>query len=107
MSFILHETKGHLFSYLNTGQYEILDEVSTGKAQLPEEFFIGFPPYRLLNILKVLDTETMELYVGGEKSIAYVKGSEYEFLICPTHIKAENKKAAEKLILTEFISKMG
>lgn len=101
-SLILHGANERLFSYLNTGQYEILDEISTGKAELPEKFFIGFSPCQLLNILKVLDTKTIELHVGNEKSIAYVKEREYDFLICPTCIIPEDKKAAEKLILTGF-----
>lgn len=102
VSLILHESDRRLFSYANTGKHEILDEVSSGQIRLPEEFFIGFYPSPLLDILKVLDSKTIELYVATEKSLAYVKENEYEFLICPGIIKPEDKERIEKLITTDF-----
>lgn len=102
ITLILHKSNDHLFSYANTGQCEILDEVSSGQAKLPEGLFIGFYPSPLLDILKVLDSEIIELYVANEKSLAYVKENEYEFLICPGIIKTEDKERIEKLITTDF-----
>lgn len=102
ISLVMHGANGRLFSYMNAGRYEIFDEVSTGKTELPEGFFIGFAPYLLLDILKVLDTKTIKLYVANEKLPAYIKENGYEFLICPATVKPEDKETVKKLITTGF-----
>lgn len=96
---ILNGADGRLFTYLNTGRYEILDELSTGEAELPEDFFISFFLCQLQNILKVMNGETVELYMESDRLNVYAKEGEYSFLICPTRIKPEDKEAVKKLIL--------
>lgn len=100
-SLIFHKLGGRLFSHFDSGRYEILDEIDVDKMELPEHFFFGFTPCKVLDILKVLDTETMTLHIENEKSCAYIQGNEYSFLICAAHITPDNKEAVRKCIHAE------
>lgn len=91
-----HAENGNLYSYAGTIKYEAFDEIEV-KEKPEKDFYIGFNPNFLVNVMSIVDSEYPIFYGTKEVCPWIIKGDTYSFLILPVSIKDEKLKAEEKI----------
>ena len=99
-----HAENGNLYSYASTTRYEAFDEIEVKeKAQLmtydktEKDFYIGFNPSFLVDIMSIVDSEYPVFYGTKEVCPWIIKGDTYSFLILPVNIKDVKVKAEKRI----------
>lgn len=91
-----HAENGNLYSYASTTRYEAFDEIEV-KEKPEKDFYIGFNPSFLVDIMSIVDSEYPVFYGTKEVCPWIIKGDTYSFLILPVNIKDVKVKAEEKI----------
>lgn len=91
-----HAENGNLYSYASTTRYEAFDEIEV-KEKPEKDFYIGFNPSFLVDIMSIVDSEYPIFYGTKEVCPWIIKGDTYSFLILPVNIKDVKVKAEEKI----------
>lgn len=91
-----HAENGNLYSYAGTIKYEAFDEIEV-KEKPEKNFYIGFNPNFLVDVMSIVDSEYPIFYGTKEVCPWIIKGDTYSFLILPVSIKDEKLKAEEKI----------
>lgn len=91
-----HAENGNLYSYAGTIKYEAFDEIEV-KEKPEKDFYIGFNPNFLVDVMSIVDSEYPISYGTKEVCPWIIKGDTYSFLILPVSIKDEKLKAEEKI----------
>lgn len=91
-----HAENGNLYSYAGTIKYEAFDEIEV-KEKPEKDFYIGFNPNFLVDVMSIVDSEYPIFYGTKEVCLWIIKGDTYSFLILPVSIKDEKLKAEEKI----------
>jgi DNA polymerase-3 subunit beta len=91
-----HAENGNLYSYASTTRYEAFDEIEV-KEKPEKDFYIGFNPNFLVDIMSIVDSEYPVFYGTKEVCPWIINGDTYSFLILPVNIKDVKVKAEEKI----------
>ena len=91
-----HAENGNLYSYASTTRYEALDEIEV-KEKPEKDFYIGFNPSFLVDIMSIVDSEYPVFYGTKEVCPWIIKGDTYSFLILPVNIKDVKVKAEKRI----------
>lgn len=91
-----HAENGNLYSYASTTRYEAFDEIEV-KEKPEKDFYIGFNPNFLVDIMSIVDSEYPVFYDTKEVCSWIINGDTYSFLILPVNIKDVKVKAEEKI----------
>lgn len=91
-----HAENGNLYSYASTTRYEAFDEIEV-KQKPEKDFYIGFNPNFLVDVMSIVDSEYPIFYGTKEVCPWIIKGDTYSFLILPVNIKDVKVKAEEKI----------
>lgn len=87
---------GNLYSYASTTRYEAFDEIEV-KEKPEKDFYIGFNPNFLVDIMSIVDSEYPVFYGTKEVCPWIIKGDTYSFLILPVNIKDVKVKAEKRI----------
>lgn len=93
---MFHAENGNLYSYASTMRYEAFDEIEVKEKPI-KDFYIGFNPSFLVDVMSIVDSEYPVFYGTKEVCPWIIKGDTYSFLIMPVSIKDEKLKAEEKI----------
>lgn len=91
-----HAENGNLYSYASTTRYEAFDEIEV-KEKPEKDFYIGFNPNFLVDVMSIVDSEYPIFYGTKEVCPWIIKGDTYSFLILPVNIKDVKVKAEKKI----------
>lgn len=91
-----HAENGNLYSYASTTRYEAFDEIEV-KEKPEKDFYIGFNPSFLVDIMSIVDSEYPVFYGTKEVCQWIIKGDTYSFLILPVNIKDVKVKAEKRI----------
>lgn len=91
-----HAENGNLYSYASTTRYEAFDEIEV-KEKPEKDFYIGFNPSFLVDIMSIVDSEYPVFYGTKEVCPWIIKGDTYSFLILPVNIKDVKVKAEKRI----------
>lgn len=91
-----HAENGNLYPYASTTRYEAFDEIEV-KEKPEKDFYIGFNPNFLVDIMSIVDSEYPVFYGTKEVCPWIINGDTYSFLILPVNIKDVKVKAEEKI----------
>ena len=91
-----HAENGNLYSYASTTRYEAFDEIEV-KEKPEKDFYIGFNPSFLVDIMSIVDSEYLIFYGTKEVCPWIIKGDTYSFLILPVNIKDVKVKAEKRI----------
>ncbi len=95
-----HAENGNLYSYASTTRYEAFDEIEV-KEKPEKDFYIGFNPNFLVDVMSIVDSEYPIFYGTKEVCPWIIKGDTYSFLILPVNIKDVKVKAEKRI--TKYI----
>lgn len=91
-----HAENGNLYSYASTTRYEAFDEIEV-KEKPEKDFYIGFNPNFLVDVMSIVDSEYPIFYGTKEVCPWTIKGDTYSFLILPVNIKDVKVKAEKRI----------
>lgn len=91
-----HAENGNLYSYASTTRYEAFDGIEV-KEKPEKDFYIGFNPSFLVDIMSIVDSEYPVFYGTKEVCPWIIKGDTYSFLILPVNIKDVKVKAEKRI----------
>lgn len=91
-----HAENGNLYSYASTTRYEAFDEIEV-KEKPEKDFYIGFNPSFLVDIMSIVDSEYPVFYGTKEVCPWIIKEDTYSFLILPVNIKDVKVKAEKRI----------
>lgn len=91
-----HAENGNLYSYASTTRYEAFDEIEV-KEKPEKDFYIGFNPNFLVDVMSIVDSEYPVFYGTKEVCPWIIKGDTYSFLILPVNIKDVKVKAEKRI----------
>ena len=91
-----HAENGNLYSYASTMRYEAFDEIEV-KEKPEKDFYIGFNPSFLVDIMRIVDSEYPVFYGTKEVCPWIINGDTYSFLILPVNIKDVKVKAEKRI----------
>lgn len=91
-----HAENGNLYSYASTMRYEAFDEIEV-KEKPEKDFYIGFNPSFLVDIMSIVDSEYPVFYGTKEVCPWIINGDTYSFLILPVNIKDVKVKAEKRI----------
>lgn len=91
-----HAENGNLYSYASTTRYEAFDEIEV-KEKPEKDFYIGFNPNFLVDVMSIVDSEYPIFYGTKEVCPWIIKGDTYSFLILPVNIKDVKVKAKKRI----------
>lgn len=91
-----HAENGNLYSYASTMRYEAFDEIEV-KEKPEKDFYIGFNPSFLVDIMSIVDSEYPVFYGTKEVCPWIINGDTYSFLILPVSIKDVKVKAEKRI----------
>lgn len=86
---VLHSKNGILHTYLKTIKYETFDTIETVDNKMDGNLYLGFDPFFLTDVFRVVDKDKVFCHGKGDKSPLFVDGNEYSFLVMPTNIGDE------------------
>lgn len=101
---MFHAENGNLYSYASTMRYEAFDEIEVKEKPI-KDFYIGFNPSYLVDVMSIVDSEYPVFYGTEEVCPWIIKGDTYSFLILPVNIKDTKLKAKEKIVKYIAMSK--
>ena len=87
---ILHTENNIMYSYINTGKYEALDELEVKENTMNDELYIGYNPKFLVDIFNIIDSDEPVCIGKDRVSPLIITGNEYSFLILPVNIENKN-----------------
>lgn len=91
-----HAENGNLYSYASTTRYEAFDEIEV-KEKPEKDFYIGFNPNFLVDVMSIVDSEYPIFYGTKEVCPWIIKGDTYSFLILLVNIKDVKVKAEKRI----------
>ena len=91
-----HAENGNLYSYASTTRYEAFDEIEV-KEKPEKDFYIGFNPSFLVDIMSIVDSEYPVFYGTKEVCPWIINGDTYSFFILPVNIKDVKVKAEKRI----------
>lgn len=91
-----HAENGNLYSYASTTRYEAFDEIEV-KEKPEKDFYIGFNPNFLVDVMSIVDSEYPIFYRTKEVCPWIINGDTYSFLILPVNIKDVKIKAEKRI----------
>lgn len=91
-----HAENGNLYSYASTTRYEAFDEIEV-KEKPEKDFYIGFNPNFLVDVMSIVDSEYSIFYGTKEVCPWIINGDTYSFLILPVNIKDVKIKAEKRI----------
>lgn len=91
-----HAENGNLYSYASTTRYEAFDEIEV-KEKPEKDFYIGFNPNFLVDVMSIVDSEYPIFYMTKEVCPWIINGDTYSFLILPVNIKDVKIKAEKRI----------
>lgn len=91
-----HAENGNLYSYASTTRYEAFDEIEV-KEKPEKDFYIGFNPNFLVDVMSIVDSEYPIFYGTKEVCPWTIKRDTYSFLILPVNIKDVKVKAEKRI----------
>lgn len=91
-----HAENGNLYSYASTTRYEAFDEIEV-KEKPEKDFYIGFNPNFLVDVMSIVDSEYPIFYGTKEVCPWIINGDTYSFLILPVNIKDVKVKAEKRI----------
>lgn len=91
-----HAENGNLYSYASTTRYEAFDEIEV-KEKPEKDFYIGFNPNFLVDVMSIVDSEYPIFYGTKEVCPWIINGDTYSFLILPVNIKDVKIKAEKRI----------
>lgn len=87
---ILHTENNIMYSYINTGKYEALDELEVKENTMNDELYIGYNPKFLVDVFNIIDSDEPVCIGKDRVSPLIITGNEYSFLILPVSIRDKN-----------------
>lgn len=84
---ILHTENNIMYSYINTGKYEALDELEVKENTMNDEIYIGYNPKFLVDVFNIIDSDEPVCIGKDRVSPLIITGNEYSFLILPVSIR--------------------
>lgn len=87
---ILHTENNIMYSYINTGKYEALDELEVKENTMNDELYIGYNPKFLVDVFNIIDSDEPVCIGKDRVSPLIITGNEYSFLILPVSIRNKN-----------------
>ena len=87
---ILHTENNIMYSYINTGKYEALDELEVKENTMNDELYIGYNPKFLVDVFNIIDSDEPVCIGKDRVSPLIITGNEYSFLILPVSIGNKN-----------------
>ena len=96
---ILHTENNIMYSYINTGRYEALDELEVKENTMNDELYIGYNPKFLVDVFNIIDSDEPVCIGNNRVSPLIITGNEYSFLILPVNVNNSSSlmKFKEKL----------
>ena len=96
---ILHTENNIMYSYINTGKYEALDELEVKENTMNDELYIGYNPKFLVDVFNIIDSDEPVCIGNNRVSPLIITGNEYSFLILPVNVNNSSSlmKFKEKL----------
>lgn len=91
-----HAENGNLYSYASTTRYEAFDEIEV-KEKPEKDFYIGFNPNFLVDVMSIVDSEYPIFYGTKEVCPWTINGDTYSFFILPVNIKDVKVKAEKRI----------
>nr|DAW65752.1 MAG TPA: DNA polymerase III subunit beta [Bacteriophage sp.] len=91
-----HAENGNLYSYASTTRYEAFGEIEV-KEKPEKDFYIGFNPNFLVDIMSIVDSEYPVFYGTKEVCPWIINGDTYSFFILPVNIKDVKVKAEKRI----------
>ena len=91
-----HAENGNLYSYASTTRYEAFDEIEV-KEKPEKDFYIGFNPNFLVDVMSIVDSEYPIFYGTKEVCPWIINGDTNSFLILPVNIKDVKIKAEKRI----------
>ena len=91
-----HAENGNLYSYASTTRYEAFDEIEV-KEKPEKDFYIGFNPNFLVDVMSIVDSEYPIFYGTKEVCPWTINGDIYSFFILPVNIKDVKVKAEKRI----------
>ena len=91
-----HAENGNLYSYASTTRYEAFDEIEV-KEKPEKDFYIGFNPNFLVDVMSIVDSEYPIFYGTKEVCPWIINGDTYSFFILPVNIKDVKVKAEKRI----------
>lgn len=83
---IIHTENNIMYSYINTGKYEALDELEVKENTMNDELYIGYNPKFLVDVFNIIDSDEPVCIGRDRVSPLIITGNEYSFLILPVSI---------------------
>lgn len=87
---IMHTENNIMYSYINTGKYEALDELEVKENTMNDELYIGYNPKFLVDVFNIIDSDEPVCIGKDRVSPLIITGNEYSFLILPVSIGNKN-----------------
>lgn len=84
---IMHTENNIMYSYINTGKYEALDELEVKENTMNDELYIGYNPKFLVDVFNIIDSDEPVCILKDRVSPLIITGNEYSFLILPVSIR--------------------
>ena len=96
---IMHTENNIMYSYVNTGKYEALDELEGKENNMNDELYIGYNPKFLVDVFNIIDSDEPVCIGNNRVSPLILTGNEYSFLILPVNVNNSSSlmKFKEKL----------
>nr|DAU18238.1 MAG TPA: beta clamp protein [Bacteriophage sp.] len=96
---IMHTENNIMYSYINTGKYEALDELEVKENTMNDELYIGYNPKFLVDVFNIIDSDEPVCIGKDRVSPLIITGNEYSFLILPVYVNNSSSlmKFKEKL----------
>lgn len=96
---IMHTENNIMYSYINTGKYEALDELEVKENTMNDELYIAYNPKFLVDVFNIIDSDESVCIGKDRVSPLIITGNEYSFLILPVNVNNSSSlmKFKEKL----------
>ena len=96
---IMHTENNTMYSYINTGKYEALDELEVKENTMNDELYIGYNPKFLVDVFNIIDSDEPVCIGKDRVSPLIITGNEYSFLLLPVNVNNSSSlmKFKEKL----------
>lgn len=83
---IMHTENNIMYSYINTGKYEALDELEVKENTMNDELYIAYNPKFLVDVFNIIDSDEPVCIGKDRVSPLIITGNEYSFLILPVNV---------------------
>ena len=103
---ILHSFNGNLYSYIGTCNYKSFDVLETKNNSMPQNMYIGFNPYYLVDAFNVIDSDEPHIVGLNNKAPFIITGNEYTVLTLPVSFGNTMSNEECERIFDEYMKKI-